>query len=308
MKTSLSSVWPPAVMDQEFTSQIEADAASHPEWADLQNRLGLLRWAEGDLEGAIVAFEACLNLNPRYSWASLNMAGCLATKGEFSKARAAIIDAADPVEGAKAVTEGWIALLDGRPDTAEAAIRRIPPRRLELANVLWLRAATAENRDPAEGASMWRSVLEEPTIKAWYGEIDEIRTPREPGERRGGLFPGFGKLWLDLSQSYAQLGRFEEAQKMARRSYLFWSERGDFLHHQGVLCQLQGNETQALQCWTEALDAAPEDSRSATALSFYYSRVGNLDAAMQHVEIAIDRSPGYADLHRQRGLLAAALG
>ena len=116
------------VTDPEVHAAIEGDALAHPEWADLQNRYGLLLLAGGDLDRAEAAFGRALATNPRYAWALLNLASVHAVQERFEEARDLLDRATDPVPGARCVASGWLAVLEGRPDAGERAVARLPER------------------------------------------------------------------------------------------------------------------------------------------------------------------------------------
>ena len=61
--------------------------AINSRYADVHNKLGIISNLNGDLEGAASHFEKALELNPRYTEASLNLAVTYNDLGEFKKAQ-----------------------------------------------------------------------------------------------------------------------------------------------------------------------------------------------------------------------------
>jgi tetratricopeptide (TPR) repeat protein len=58
-----------------------------PQYADVQNKLGIISNLNGDLKAAANHFEKALEINPRYTEASLNLAVTYNDLGEFKKAQ-----------------------------------------------------------------------------------------------------------------------------------------------------------------------------------------------------------------------------
>ena len=307
MNQSLTAVALHPADDPRVYDLIEGEARSHPDWADLQNRWGLQLLASGEVDAARDAFSRSLDLNPRYGWAGLNLAAAFAMAGDPAAARSVAQDAFEPAPPARAVTEGWIAVLEGRADVGEAALLRIPPRLQSRPDVCWLTAAIAEIGDPARGAELWKRFIAGPEVSTWFGEVEVLRANGNGG-RRAGLFPGFHQLWLETSRLQARHHDHEHAARAARLSYIFWSDRGCYLNHQGLLFALQGREEQAARFYREAMHASPGDATAPMALAFHAASRGDIDTAVYYLQIAVDRAPGYADLHRQLGLLETARG
>jgi tetratricopeptide (TPR) repeat protein len=58
-----------------------------PDFADIQNKMGIIYNQTNRLELAVKAFEKALELNPRYTEASLNLAVTLSDRGNYEQAR-----------------------------------------------------------------------------------------------------------------------------------------------------------------------------------------------------------------------------
>lgn len=66
---------------------LRAFIKQNPKYADVHNKLGLISNFKGDLKGAAEYFEKALELNSRYTEASLNLAVTYNELGEFKKAQ-----------------------------------------------------------------------------------------------------------------------------------------------------------------------------------------------------------------------------
>jgi Flp pilus assembly protein TadD len=66
---------------------LQAVLASHDEYADVQNMIGVVRFDRGDIDGARQAFARALEVNPHYTEAALNLSVCYNETGDYEKAR-----------------------------------------------------------------------------------------------------------------------------------------------------------------------------------------------------------------------------
>ena len=296
------------LLDPEAHAAIEGEALAHPRWADVQNRYGLLLLGDGRPEEAAACFRRSLEVNPRYAWAAVNLACAFAVMDRFSDARVLLADVPDPAPGAVALVEGWVAVLEGRPAVAEAALRRIPQRMQDRSDVLWLRATVADLAGAPEAQALWELVEEDAFTAACREEVALLLrgAPWTEGGVRGGLFPGFGQFWREVSRGQAQRHDFGSAERSSRIAYLFWSDRAAHRNHEGRLAAAQGNLLGAASHYQEALRLDPEDAEAAEALAQHWARRGDADRAVAYMELAVERAPGYPDLHRKLGLLEAS--
>jgi len=308
MKSTRTAVWLEAPVNAAVGDAIEKAARSHPEWPDVQNRLGLLLAARGRLDEALGVFDRTLEIHPRYAWASLNLAATLALQSRFREAKDVLQAVGDPAPGSRAVSEGWVAVLEGRGEVEASILNRLRRERRDRPDVLWLVAALRETSDSKTAAASWQRVVESPDLAPGYTEVDRLRTPRSPRAIRSGLFPGFHELWIAAGEILIRCGQRDAAESALRTAYLYWSERGRHLLHRGRLAELAGEPCRAADFYTLAMDAAPDDPAAPAALAAVCAKKGDLERAAALLRMALERGPGYADLHRRLGTIESARG
>ncbi len=85
-----------ALEDNNFSSaraSLQRVVEEKDNFADVHNMLGIIHYNEGRHDEAIKAFTRALELNPRYTEASLNLAVVYNEKGEFDKGESVYLDA-----------------------------------------------------------------------------------------------------------------------------------------------------------------------------------------------------------------------
>jgi len=87
-----------AIAEQAFLQILSAK----PDFADVQNKMGIIYKQTNRIELAVRAFEKAVELNPRYTEASLNLAVTLSDRGSYEKAREVFEKAAQFTEKAAA--------------------------------------------------------------------------------------------------------------------------------------------------------------------------------------------------------------
>jgi len=87
-----------AIAEQAFLQIL----STKPDFADVQNKMGIIYNQTNRLELAVKAFEKALELNPMYTEASLNLAVTLSDLGNYEKAREVFEKAANFTEKAAA--------------------------------------------------------------------------------------------------------------------------------------------------------------------------------------------------------------
>jgi Flp pilus assembly protein TadD len=70
-----------AIAEQAFLQIL----STNPDFADVQNKMGIIYNQTNRLELAVRAFEKAVELNPRYTEASLNLAVTLSDRGSYEK-------------------------------------------------------------------------------------------------------------------------------------------------------------------------------------------------------------------------------
>ena len=288
-------------IDTDVLRLVEAESERHPRWADVQNRWGLVLLLRGRFTEAEQVFGRCLDLNPRYAWAALNLAQCLALAGKFERSLAVWKQAGDPERGARDYVAAVLDLLDSRAEAGRARLDGLPGDLRDRPDFLRLRAALLRESRPEEAASLLERALEDPDSGGNGVEDDGDAWPF-------GFVAGLWQLWIEVSSLEARLGRMDAAEAYARRAFRHWSNRGTLLHQRGMVASLAGNEERAVALYQEAARLAPDSPRPLISLAYHWSAMGELERARDVLVQALQRAPRFADLHHQMGLLERARG
>jgi tetratricopeptide (TPR) repeat protein len=293
------------LVDPDVLAILASEAEDHPRWADVLNRYGISLLATGKTEDAAAVFERALAINPRYAWACLNHLQAVALQGDHARARALLETAPDPDPGAKAYVAAVLSLLAGG-DGSEA-LDALPRELADRPDFLRLRAALVAGRDPEAARSLREAVVRGHTE---LGSTAMLPRPEDAGDPRHRLsfVPGLHQLFLQASALEARLGRWEDAERSAQAAAVYWFDRGGVRHQQGFAASLRGEDDRAVRLWRAAAEESPSDPRAPIALAYHWSAAGQLEDARGSMRDALDRAPGYADLHHQMGLLEAAEG
>ncbi len=295
---------PRSILDPDLVRLLDDEAERHPEWPDVQNRLGLSLFARGRLTEAESRFERCLEMNPRYAWATLNLAQCLAVSGKSERARAVAAGAPDPSPGGAAFVRAFVELAAGCFEAAEAHLTDLPTPLSRRADFVRLRAALVRPRDAAAADALLAEARLDPEVASF-----DIAPWDEPGTGPSALLtlvPGMHQLWFEVSMLEARMGHPAQAELSAVRGYLHWSDLGLLLNQQGLLASLAEDEAASVAAFERATEVSPRDPRPHVSLMYYWSAAGELERAFVSLRAAIERAPGWADLHHQMGLLARA--
>jgi tetratricopeptide (TPR) repeat protein len=293
-----------AALDPDLVRLLEDEGERHPEWPDVQNRLGLSLFARGRLSEAESRFQRCLEMNPRYAWATLNLAQCLAVSGKSDRARAVVADSQDPSPGAAAFVRAFVELAAGRFEDAEASLAELSPSLSRRADFLRLRAALIRHRDPATADALLAEARLDAETAAF--DIAPWDAPDTGPSALLSLVPGMHQLWFEVSMLEARIGHPAQAEVSAVRAYLHWADLGLLLNQQGVLASLRNDDAQSVKSFERAAEVSPRDPRPHVSLMYHWSAAGELERAAASLRSAIERAPGWADLHHQMGLLARA--
>lgn len=294
-----------APSDPDVVRVLLGEADAHPEWPDLQNQAGLLLAAQGRFEEARTRFQDALYRNPRYAWASLNLAALHFGTGRWPDVIEQINCNPDPCSPARELTLGWIALLDGRPDDARRALEPLDQALAARPDVAWLLAAIAESQGAAHAEGAWTRVASDSIVERSPEEVEALRRVEEP-RRLTGLFPGWHQLWFAASRAEARLGRFDEARRSARMGYLYFSRRELYLNQLAFIAQFEGREGDAVRHHEEAMRSAPDDPTAPAALARIWAARDEIDRAAEYLEHALRLAPRFADLLRLMGQLEFA--
>ena len=306
METSMNALpdtWPEVSAD--IAELFESDAVQHPTWADVQNRWGLVLLTGGRFAEARVVFERALERNPRYGWAAMNYVQTLALLGDTDAARVRLADAPWPAEGCREFAHAFLALCEGQG--LPEAWSTLPEQFAHRPDFLRLRAALLRERDPQAASAAWNEAA------PWFaspipGWVHPLTPTVELPYTLLGFVPGLHQLMKEQSTWEARLARNDRAAGFAHAMTVFWYDLGASWCQHGFLANLAGDETDALLAYQRAASEAPASPEPWIALAYLWSAQGNLEQADEALRQSLDRAPGYADLHYQRGLLDRARG
>ncbi len=288
-------------VDADVLRLVEEESERHPHWPDVQNRWGLVLLLRGRFTEAEQVFGRCLDLNPRYAWAALNLAQCLALAGKYERALAVWKQAGEPERGARDYVAAFLDLLESRAEAGRARLDGLPDDLRERPDFLRLRATLLRESRPEEAESLLQRALEDPDVGGTG--IDDAGDAWPFG-----YVAGLWQLWIEVSSLEARLGRMDAAEAYAHRAFRHWSDRGTLFHQRGMVASLAGNDEQAVALYEEAARMAPDTPRPLISLAYHWSAMGELERAREALAQALQRAPRFADLHHQMGLLERARG
>jgi len=292
-------------LDADVLHLVEAESERHPRWPDVQNRWGLVLLLRGRFTEAEQVFGRCLELNPRYAWAALNLAQCLALAGKHDRAISVWKQAGEPDPGARDYVAIFLDLMAGDVEAGRNRFEALSGELVERPDFMRLHAALLRELRPEEAAAILDRVAADPDTGAGPAEGER----GDPGDAWPlALVAGLWQLWTEVSSLQARLGRLDEAEAYARRAYRHWSDRGTLLHQRGFVASLAGDDRAAVALYEAAAGVSRDAPRPLISLAYHWSAMGELDRAREALVEALRRAPRYADLHYQMGLLERARG
>jgi tetratricopeptide (TPR) repeat protein len=293
--------------DDSVVRLMKLDAERHPGWADKVNLWGLVLLTKGRAGEAAETFGRCLEMNPRYSWASLNRVHAMALAGDLPGARRALSAIEHAPPAARVLAAAFTDLLEGH---IEGVAERLGAQAEEISgrhDVRRLRAALLRVQGKDEAEAVWKQ------LEADLPAVD--RALAAPWDRSGSVttrylsfVPGLHVLWYETSTLLGHAGHVEASEQSAAVAFLLWADRGLYTYQRGLLASFRGEKEVALNLYLEASRLTPTNPRPHAALAFHWSAQGDLERALESCAGALERAPYYADLHYQMGLLLRARG
>jgi tetratricopeptide (TPR) repeat protein len=298
---------------KEAEKVLEQEARSHPTYADVRHRLGLLRLLRGDAAGGEREFEEALGINPGYraAYYGLRLARMLQGLPPGESLAAGDREQECPEEiywkladeyYAGVVTEPGAGEQEGpTDDETQAALTR------HYAFHFALRKgdmATARERlESAVSSEASREAFGRLGFYPWPGDL-------EAAARCEQLLwtPLAEDLYSYLAGIYARNGLREKAVDCYDRSYCVFPRRAQHAMHRAELAAAFGRESQAIVLLTEAIEADPTCVPARMALGYEYASQGYLEEARAQFEVASSLKPGYADVRYNLGLLNVGEG
>ncbi|MCK4414092.1 MAG: tetratricopeptide repeat protein [Candidatus Eisenbacteria sp.] len=297
---------------QEAERVLEQLAAAQPTHADARHRLGLLHLSRGQYASAQQEFEEALGIHPGYRAASYGLRMAHLLQGTLPDEKAAVVaDSEAPREEAFwACADDAYRRLHRGEDPLEA-FRGTP----EAGSVAYHHYAAAFAALRGEDARIGEHLATAGQLSGTSREIcaDFGWTDAAPqvlaNELKGLLWtPLAVDLYAYLGRIYARNGLRAEALASYARAFLVFPDRAQHARHRAEVAIAFGEEEEAIEFLTEAIDADPTCVESRIALGYEYAAQGCADEACLQFEVAAKLAPSYADVRYNLGLLYMAGG
>ena len=205
-----------------------------PDFADIQNKMGIIYNQTNRLELAVKAFEKAIELNPRYTEASLNLAVTLSDRGNYEKAREVFEKAAHFAEKPGVPP----------PDKAKVTKPAVDP---------FVKGKLADEHRRVGKLYYDMGLLDE--------AVDEYRKALR-------LAPTFADIITQLGIALRDQGKHNEAIKEFNRAIEINAHFIPARLHLGITYYSQGFYGLAEEEWRKALKINPNNSTIKTYLNF----------------------------------------
>jgi len=219
-----------AIAEQAFLQLL----STKPDFADVQNKMGIIFHQTNRLELAVKAFEKAVELNPAYTEASLNLAVTLSDRGNYEKAR-------EVFENAAHFTEKTSAAPADKMKTAKPAL------------------------DPFVKGKLADEHLRVGKLYYDMGLLDEAIDEYQKALR---LAPTFADIITQLGIALRDQGKHNEAIKEFNRAIEINAHFIPARLHLGITYYSQGFYGLAEEEWRKALKINPNNSAIKTYLNF----------------------------------------
>lgn len=248
---------------------VESLDRSAPDSAPVANRLGLVRFAVGDLDGARAAFVRARTLDPHDPSPLVNLA-------RIARARADLAEAKNLLEQALALDEGrgttWLAygvVLSDLGDTVAA-------------RTAILRAARALPDDAEPWVAQGALDLAE---GRWQEAVESYREALRRAPDHAGARANLGVALARSGDRRAALQAFQEATERAPGTGAGWNGLG-------AMRLATGDAAGAVEPLQQAMTLLPDDPNPALNLGLAFMRLRRWDAAATAFREALRRDPG----------------
>lgn len=305
---------------KEAEKVLEQEARTHPTYADVRHRLGLLRLLRNDPAGAEREFEEAMGINPGYraAYYGLRMARMLQglPVGEIREAEGKTPPLLEETTWRFADERYRHLTEDPQSKGADAG--------------QGAQAVAGPDRSGDDGAhslpghyAFFFATRRGDEEEARH-QFDQVMTDSDAGQQafsRLGFFPwpGFDQvralcdmlLWTPLAvdlysylaRIYARNGLREKAIDCYDRSYVVYPRRSRLAMNRAELAAAFGEETEAISLLTQAIDDDPKCVSARIALGYEYASQGFLEEARTQFEVAASLAPNYADVRYNLALL-----
>jgi len=308
---------------KEAEKVLEHEARTHPTYADVRHRLGLLRLLRNDPAGAEREFEEAMGINPGYraAYYGLRMARMLQglPVGEIREPEGKTAPVPEEMS--------W--------RFADECYRRLTDEQYPK------EAGQCESETAGQDTSSDDGVHTLPGHYAFFfatrrgdeeearHQFDKVMAHSEAGQQafsRLGFYPwpGFDEvralcdmlLWTPLAvdlytylaRIYARNGLRDKAIDCYDRSYVVYPRRSRLAMNRAELAAAFGEETEAISLLTQSIDDDPKCVSARIALGYEYASQGFLEEARTQFEVAASLEPNYADVRYNLALLNVGEG
>jgi tetratricopeptide (TPR) repeat protein len=295
-------------VERVVTDELE----THPRFADLRNRLGLIRFKRQDFEGAKACFEKALSVNPNYQVAKSNLGFSLLELGRIDAAEAVFTEALKTKKKAHALNElAILRLKENKLSEAEGLLREAIS--LEPRNALYPQnmaiALFIQNKIDEATASLRETKRLCPPYSEFFAEarvFDEGRLSADAYREyvsQQEMNPYLSELHDHLGHALASNGFLKEAEAEYGVSLRTMPSLANYYGNLALIYSAEEKEQEALVYYLRAVDAEPGSVRARVALAFEYSARGLATEAMKQFEAAKALRPGYPDIRYNLGLV-----
>lgn len=294
---------------KSILTSIRLDPSNEFSW----DVLGTLYQRQQRNAEAVQAFRSALRLKPNFTQASANLALSLATAGEASAARQALVTATsygDTKDAAGWLVVGYAEEKQGRFAEAERAYRKsieIDPKLADAWNSLGLYLIRVGRNTEAEEA-LRQAVKYRPNLAtSWVSlgniilqrgdqtaasEAFEKATVAEP-KNPGGWF-GIGMVRGQLHDYAGAVPPLEQAIKLDPSKSAAWAYLGEMQFR-------SGQREAALKSLQQAEKLDAKNENALTGLAMYYGMTGNPAKALDYALQALSISPASAHHWNSKG-------
>lgn len=298
---------------QQAEDALTQAIAQHPQDAEIQRLLGLLRQQQGRPQDAAAAFGKALGIDPADIQASLDLSRLLQQQKQPAQAAKVLNEAIKqhPAEPRLLYQMGLLAAEAGRLDEALNQLRQIPEDQAPDGYWETIGRLMATRADFARAEQAYLRVLEkhpdsiralrtlsglalkqERTEEAWrYIAQARTQAPYSPD------------VLYDFAQVSLLHGLRAEAVGAARLLRLIAPDRSDYLFLLGRAL-LNDDAAEARILFEQYVEREPQSDEGRMMLGLARYLLGELDSARQDLEAALRMNPGLAEVHYYLGMVA----
>jgi tetratricopeptide (TPR) repeat protein len=284
----------------------------HPRFADLHNRLGLIRLKQRKFAAAEASFETAVSVNSRYFAAKSNLGHALMELGRSDEAESVFAEGLEKAERPLALAAiACLRIRQSKLDEAASLLREAAvcdsksalfPHHLGIVCFLQGNAeeAGANLRQAERLCPPYAEIFAEASVFIG-GQVSSARFRDYVSHQE--LNPFFFELHDHLGHAYAANGLFAEAEREYRLSLRAMPSLANFYGNLALIESAQDNEDKALDYLLKAVETEPDSVRARVSLGFEYSARGLAAEAARQFEEARALRPQYPDVRYNLGLL-----